>query len=325
MTNSTSTEPTGPRVIIDEENPWPDLDAYYEDAADFFNGRERESEALLGRVKQASLTVLFGKSGLGKTSLLKAGLFPLLRREHILPVYIRLDVQDRSTPLIDQVASAYKAELQAFRVDAPDFLSGETLWEYFHRQDLELWSADNWRLTPLLVFDQMEEIFTLGSDNPEAIQQLRVDLSDLVENRIPVPLARRIEAGAPIDPFALDSRQARYLFSFREDFLPDFEGWRQDIPSLMRNRLRITAMTEEQAFKAVYKTGSKIVDEAMAVEVVRFITGEEAAPDVEKAATVPKVIHTAARKIEPALLSVVCSGLNERRKKQGKRKSTGTF
>ena len=53
-------------------------------------------------VLDAPVTVLFGRSGLGKTSLLRAGLFPLLRdpsphlsltRIHYLPVYVRLDLE----------------------------------------------------------------------------------------------------------------------------------------------------------------------------------------------------------------------------------------
>ena len=69
------------RAHIDEENPWPGLSAFDEAAERFFNGRAQETAALRRLVAQGPLTVLFGASGLGKTSLLQAGLFPLLRRE----------------------------------------------------------------------------------------------------------------------------------------------------------------------------------------------------------------------------------------------------
>ena len=82
--------PSGPRLTIDEQNPWPGLGAFDEAAQLFFNGRREESAALRRLVMQAPLTVLFAASGLGKTSLVQAGLFPLLRKDS-LPVYVRLD------------------------------------------------------------------------------------------------------------------------------------------------------------------------------------------------------------------------------------------
>jgi hypothetical protein len=79
------------QVVIDEQNPWPGLEAFDEASERFFNGRGTESAELRRLVLQAPLTVLFGASGLGKTSLVQAGLFPLLRKDHLLPVYVRLD------------------------------------------------------------------------------------------------------------------------------------------------------------------------------------------------------------------------------------------
>src|SRR5687767_10631181 len=92
-----------PPSRIDEQNPWPGLNAFDEAAQRFFNGRGNEVAELRRLVLNAPLTVLFGASGLGKTSLLQAGLFPLLRQENVLPVYVRLDARDRTAPLVSQV------------------------------------------------------------------------------------------------------------------------------------------------------------------------------------------------------------------------------
>ena len=62
-----------------------------EDYARFF-GRAEESEELYLRVLSVPLLVQFGKSGLGKTSLLQASLFPRLRKKPFLPVMVRLNV-----------------------------------------------------------------------------------------------------------------------------------------------------------------------------------------------------------------------------------------
>src|SRR4051812_48179652 len=91
---------------IDAQNPWPGLVAFTEGLRDYFHGRVDEAEDLLRRVNRKNLTVLFGQSGLGKSSLLQAGLFPRLRGEGYLPVPIRLDHAPSAPSLADQVEIA---------------------------------------------------------------------------------------------------------------------------------------------------------------------------------------------------------------------------
>ena len=80
---------------LDSENPWPGLESFQENAHDFFFGRDREAESLLDHLRDASITVLYGRSGLGKTSLLQAGLFPALREENFLPDVCAVGTSDR--------------------------------------------------------------------------------------------------------------------------------------------------------------------------------------------------------------------------------------
>ncbi len=289
---------------LDRDNPWPGLESFDESARDYFHGREAEAEDLLRRVADAPLTVLFGKSGLGKTSLLKAGLFPRLREKHYLPVHVRLDIRPEAPGLIEQVRDGLLAEMARERVDAPPFAEGETLWEYLHRADLELWSEQNYPLTPVLVLDQFEEVFTLGERLPERVERFKTDLGDLAENRIPVALAGRLAAD-PATAQRLDLRRMSYklVVTLREDFLPHLEGWRAAVPSLGRVRVRLLPMRPEQALSAVYDTAPHLMDPPLARRIVEFVA---AAAQGEGGG-----------EIEPALLSLFCRGLNERRKKQG--------
>jgi choline dehydrogenase-like flavoprotein len=59
---------------VDEDNPWPGLAAFRERDHPFFHGRGPAIEALSAR-----LVVLYSASGLGKTSLIQAGLARRLR------------------------------------------------------------------------------------------------------------------------------------------------------------------------------------------------------------------------------------------------------
>ena len=72
-------------------NPWLGLASFTEETRACFYGRDEEVAELARRVQRKLLTVLFGQSGLGKTSILRAGLVPRLRAEGYCPVYVRID------------------------------------------------------------------------------------------------------------------------------------------------------------------------------------------------------------------------------------------
>src|SRR5262247_1440194 len=101
---------------LDSENPWPGLESYGEDGKDFFFGRDHQAERLLKKVLDAPVTVLCGRSGLGKTSLLQAGLFPKLRERHFLPIYVRFQVKTDTVSLTQQL---HQSVHDAVSADAP--------------------------------------------------------------------------------------------------------------------------------------------------------------------------------------------------------------
>src|SRR3982074_3877911 len=76
---------------VHDSNPWLGLASFTEETRSFFFGRDEEVAELARRVQRKLLTVLFGQSGLGKTSILRAGLVPRLRAQGYCPVYVRID------------------------------------------------------------------------------------------------------------------------------------------------------------------------------------------------------------------------------------------
>ena len=76
---------------VDPQNPWLGLFSYSEATLAYFHGRDEETAELARRVQRKLLTVLFGQSGLGKTSLLRAGIVPRLRAAGYCPIYVRID------------------------------------------------------------------------------------------------------------------------------------------------------------------------------------------------------------------------------------------
>lgn len=293
---------------LDAQNPWPGLAAYDEASHAFFNGRDADAEELLRRVQLAPLTVLYGKSGLGKSSLLQAGLFPQLRQKHYLPVYIRLDFSETGSvnvSALDQVATRLKQELEDQKTDFPEFGPSESLWGYLHRRELEIWSPDNHLLTPVLVFDQFEEVFSRGGGDPEQLRPLVHALADLIENRVPAELATGEESRRAAAQFDLFTQRYRVLLSFREDFLPHFKNWEKEIPSLLKNWWQLRPLSRQHAIEVVAKAGAEVISPGIAEAIVDFVGNLEESRLGNEAA------------IEPVLLSLFCYQLNRRRQRRG--------
>ena len=299
------------RPALNPDEPWPGLDSFDEPDQDYFRGRAAEEAELLRLVRREPLSVLFGRSGLGKTSLLKAGLFPVLRSVDLLPVYVRLDHSATAQPLREQVFRSLQVECKAHRVLAPQPAAQEGLWSFFHRRDAEFWSAINRPVTPVVVFDQFEEIFTLDQQDEAAQErsaEFLVELADLVENRPPPAVKDALERDpAAAGRFEFRRATVKLVLSFREDFLAEMEGLKTAMPSVMVNRLRLLPMDGKQAYAVVTEAGVALVDDDVARRILRLAWKNEPAPPVA-------VDEFARIEIDPALLSVVCSELNHKRR-----------
>ncbi|MBS0382163.1 MAG: ATP-binding protein [Proteobacteria bacterium] len=294
-------------VTLDPENPWLGLFSYTEETRAYFHGRDEETAELARRVQRALLTVLFGQSGLGKTSLLRAGLVPRLRKEGYCPVYVRIDYAPGSPTASEQIKqSVFRATAAAGHWTRPgSAVAGEPLWEFLHHRGDLLRDADGRTLTPLLIFDQFEEIFTLGQADDAGklrAKQFLEDLADLVENRAPAELEARLENDdSAIEDFDFARADYRVLIALREDYLAHLEGLKGTMPSITQNRMRLARMNGAQALSAVVKPGGKLVSQEVAEAIVRFVAGGSELANAE---------------IEPSLLSLVCRELNVARQTQ---------
>ena len=67
-------------VLRDDGNPFAGLAAFQEADADRFYGRSREIGAVVARLRSSPLIALAGPSGVGKSSLVRAGVIPALKR-----------------------------------------------------------------------------------------------------------------------------------------------------------------------------------------------------------------------------------------------------
>lgn len=290
--------------LADAQHPWIGLASFTERNSAFFAGRGDEVDELLRLVRRDTLTLVYSVSGLGKTSLLNAGLFPPLRAEDWLPVPIRLDYLDGAPPLAAQVLGFISAAASAAGVEAPKPRADETLWEYFHRDGSQFWSQRNDLVTPFLVFDQFEEAFTLGRENPARVRRVAefiTELADLVENR---PTAALRDDPQRARKFSFKSAPLKVLLAMREDYLADLDRIRSQFRALGQNRLRLLPMGGRQA-RQVIDLGAPLLAPGVADRIVTFVAGGAAAAEGDEIA------------VAPALLSLVLRELNEHRLARG--------
>jgi WD40 repeat protein len=309
-----------PEIHLDRDHPWPGLISFTEADRSFFFGREREVAELARVIRQETATVFFGKSGLGKSSLLRAGVSPLLRASEFIPIYIRLNHAEEAPPLEDQVEIRLEEVFAQEKIEAPKPVRAETLWEYFHKKDCDWWDSHNRLVKPILIFDQFEELLTVGQANPVRAARTAsflVELEDLIENRPPAALFQRFEADRALArQYDLERTDYRVVLTLREDFLPDLEGLRERLRAIMFNRFRLMPLKGEQAMDVILKPGGHLVDEQVALRIIDFVSSSERS----RLQTEVTRAHVAQRAIEPALLSVILQELNNRRIQSGQEK-----
>ncbi len=205
-----------------------------------FFGREREKQALFHLVMSEKLSVLFAKSGIGKTSLIHAGLNQMFREKGFIPLVIRFHAD-----YADPFQAVYKTIEDVAKRQQTEYIAGKqgSFWEYF--KTVEFWTADDVLLSPVVIFDQFEEFFAFYS--PENRKAFIRELADVVRNRIPAKLCQ----AESTFPYSETPPDVKILIAIREDYLGLLEEMADDIPQIFQNRFRLMPLNREQAKEAI--------------------------------------------------------------------------
>ena len=292
--------------INDSKNPWAGL-ASYEDPETAerrlkFCGRDDESYDLTRLIMGNVFVTLYGKSGIGKTSLLNAGVFPELREEQYTPVSIRLGMRDEEyfqsyqTIIIESVERVVKrTEIINVIDEQLEQQSIDYLWNYFARH--RFYDKYNKKTTPVIVFDQFEEVFR----NPRNEADLLLRQLDYLNDK-----------DHTLDGCQVDGRPYRYeqnfrfVVSIREDDLYRLEDSIDNcyLPALKRCRYRLHSLSPENASDAILIPGKS------------FFPSEEQ----KRKEIVDKIIDYVSDKerknISTNILSLICSQLYQNVKAQ---------
>ncbi len=155
-----------------QNNPYQGLESFDTEDASLFYGREALVDDLSRFIKENSFTAVLGASGIGKSSLVKAGLIPALRDEanenwHILPV-----MRPGESPLKALAKVVLSLDSDSAHPQQVEALSAE-IYESPRRllDRIRTWKKAHLDQQLLLVIDQFEEVVTLCKQ-PQVRQQL---------------------------------------------------------------------------------------------------------------------------------------------------------
>lgn len=234
---------------------YPGSKPFTRDDETLFFGRDEDIAKLVTFIKVEKSTVLYGKSGLGKTSLLSAGVLPRLINEHkyyVIPIRFGSYTEDNLKHPLDII------EEEVARLDRRgtflDKIESEAVSLWQHIKSLERTLPD--RTTLLLVFDQFEELFTY----PEGVADFAEALADLLYSRIPKDFQRALRLATRKDPDLLTVEECEFLespvnlkvlMSIRSDRMSLLDRLSSHIPSILLNCYELNALSWAQAEDAI--------------------------------------------------------------------------
>ena len=228
-------------------NPWAGLASYKDPATTEhqlqFCGRDDETFDVAKLIAGNTFVTLYGKSGIGKTSLLNAGVFPELREECYTPLSLRLGIRDEENPQSYQDVIMDAVQRAVARIEAVDVipaqendLSPDFLWKFFtgHR----FYDKDDNPTIPVVVLDQFEELYRHKREKVET-------------------LLRQMECCAVNGQSRRYDANVRFVVSIREDDLYHLEDSIDNcyLSALKRCRYRLRSLKEQGAKEAILKPG----------------------------------------------------------------------
>ena len=217
------------------ECPYVGLVPFGEQEAPFFFGREREAETIIANLTAARLTLLYAPSGVGKSSVLRAGVLPQLRRRAAEDAEDDLEptaaavayVSDWSTNPLETAAAAIRQAVAPVidTAEAPDAATARLGLDWL-RELLR----DAGVTVLYLVLDQFEEYFFYHHAADPAADPLVAALGDILASR---------------------EVNVHMLLSVREDALAGLDRFKGQVPHLFGNYLRLEHLNRDAARSAI--------------------------------------------------------------------------
>ena len=261
------------------ESPYPGIDPFGYGDRNVFFAREADARHLYRLIVMYRGVLLYADSGMGKSSLINAGLIPMALDDGYQPERIRVQPRSGEEMIVERVPLGGKDGQQylpsIFVPDGPDraVLSPAAFLEALERK--ASLSPGETASRPLLIFDQFEEWVTLFEDAGES-------------NALATARASQDAVADAIVHLLVESRlPVKILIALREDYLAKLSPLLARCPNLSDQHLRLGPLRGNDIRRAIREPFEKWkkqyrpeIGEALAARVVEQFEGRSGAADI---------------------------------------------
>ncbi len=283
-----------------------------------FFGRSNDILNIRKLLNVNNLVVLFGRSGLGKSSLINAGLIPIIKDEkRLLPVFIRF-TSFNGQSLKTTLKTIFLTKIQELLGrNTPVFLDEVVNQDH----ELSLWQwmkTTTWNVGledgVLLIMDQFEEIFTYPK---EQITEFIKEFSEITNDRMPEEFREALYTKVESDELFLDrnynqidhldgNQNVKGLIGIRSDKLSLLNDLSPHIPNILKNNYDLRPLDHNQAREAIISPALMPRSETMSFVSPPFRISESFLDEI-----LAFLSRRGDKKIETFLLQIICQHLEE--------------
>jgi len=290
---------------------YPGAKPFTAEERNIFFGRNEDIDNLRRLIELEQLVVLYGKSGLGKSSLINAGIIPELEKDGVFePLVIRFGAWTE-----EKTESPKEITTRFLR----DGFPGDTaLDKVIPREDSIWYHAKARHLLGggeqlILFFDQFEELFSY----PEVqVQEFKDQMAELLRRRPPQRYEQMLEVmalqGSELlsdeeEAAVLAPLKVRSVFAIRSDRMHLLDRLSDHLPAILRNNYELQALTPESARQAIVRPAA----EKGAFLTPAFTYGQDA---IER---ILDFLKDDAGRVEGIQLQILCQSFEEKVRREG--------
>ena len=261
------------------KNPYKELSPYIESDANRFKGRTLEIEEMYEGFDRNEFLVCHADSGEGKSSVIEAGLIPKMKKNCYFPIRVIFKsdehFKNNDVDFDEIICAAIQNEIEKLKDNRGVSVNIVYPQRFENSDDYELsgwekeligcfaWlklryariTVDNLLYTPVLIFDQFEEVFT-NPQSQEWTDKFFAWLQELSTDLCPQRIIKELEKHIGKENFPEINTQKFFkaIFSLRSEYVGKLDYWglqRHYIPLLKNNRYLLRPLTMKGAKEVI--------------------------------------------------------------------------
>jgi len=200
--------------LISPRRPYKFLDYYQEQDSQIFFGREEEIEKICSKILAHRTFIIHGRSGVGKSSIVRAGLLPHLRKN------------GHQVFIVRSFTDPFEGMIQALLGSTTGAHSTQSQKSFSELLRLKLEKVGDHAI--IFFLDQFEDFFILlgEAEREKFIQNMQVIFQD-------------------------ETNPLKIVFIVREDLLAEMSMLKTALPEIFHHEYRLRRLTREQAILAI--------------------------------------------------------------------------